>query len=86
MLALSYPDAPVTGDRLIHDADFSRIFPNGWWSTSKNISFNMRGARRGHYTVEGTTDLTVKADFNGDGDFDAIEGWDASESDDFDIE
>lgn len=59
---------------------------NGWWSTSKNISFNMRGARRGRYTVEGTTDLTVKADFNGDGDFDAIEGWDASASEYFNIE
>ena len=59
---------------------------NMWWSTSRSHSFNMSGARDGWYTIYGSSDLDVKADFNRDGDFDAFDGWNASCSTRFRIE
>lgn len=56
-----------------------------WWSTSETYSFNMGGRREGRYTIAASTDLTVKADLDGDGNPETQDGWDTSASTEFRI-
>ena len=51
-----------------------------------DLRFNMRNKREGEYTINASSNLSAKADFNGDGVFDSFHDWDASCSTDFDIE
>lgn len=58
----------------------------GAWSTSKSHSVNMRNKRRGRYVIKAYSKLPIKADFNGNGQFDTFEKWEASCSTDFRIQ
>ena len=60
-----------------------KVEPEGWVEMDgfgyedEYFKFNMRGKKRGDYTITGESKLVVKADLNGDGDFDVAPGWDA---------
>ena len=66
--------------------------PEGWVEIdgfafeSDYFRFNMRGKEAGEYTITGKSDLDVKVDLNGDGDFDAFPSWRASTFTPFEIE
>lgn len=62
--------------------DPKQVEPEGWVGMGdfgyedQNFRFNMRGKDDGWYTITGESDLDVKADTNGDGNFDSFLGWD----------
>ncbi len=62
------------------DDGHGTIEARDWWSISQTFSFNMRGKGAGNYSIVASTDLTVKADLDGDGNPETQDGWDSSTS------
>lgn len=69
-----------------------KVDDHGWvnasssWSACKSFSFNMTNKDEGIYTIHGSSSVTAKIDFDGDGNFDDKHTWNASTSTGFKIE
>lgn len=65
---------------------------NGWVPVhdevvvNKTFTYDMENARRGHYNFTGSTDVQIKADTDGNGTFDASDGWRADAVTEIEIE
>ena len=77
---------PDEKERKKGDSDHGDVAARSSWGLTKTYTHNMRGAPAGDYTIEASSDLTVKVDLNGDGNPETSDGWDTSTSTEFDIE